>query len=768
MHVLTMPSWYPRQADDLSGSFFAEQVRILREAGERVAVLPVSVAYGRPSLLSAHPDVYAHVVGVDVPRLPRLTLALLWAQASRVLARYVRENGKPDLIHAHTLWPAGFIAARAARKLGVPLVITEHRPAMLERCASPALAALSREVLGQAAAVSAVSEGFAARLAETFGLARESVKTLPNPLAEAFGAPLPDSLPEHAGYRFCHVSHLTEVKRVPEMIAAFLTSGLADTCEFVIAGGSPEKLARLRAAYPVRERTLAEVTEKVLPGVTLVGPLPRTEVRRLYLASDAFVLNSSSESFGIVLAEALSCGLDVIASDTWGARQVLSDGVGTLVAQDEPDALAQSLRDVRKAGPPSRELRRERSEYARERFSQASYVANARALWRQALSAAERTPRCLVVTTWYPSENNPRVGSFVREDVRTLGTFAKLIVVHCDPAGSVSGWDRVDGVPVLRLPLRWRSPLSIISCLRQIARQARRADVVHTMAFPAALLLRASRPWQRRRVPWLHTEHWSLIDRLAEQKKRQLPGSLVPVLAGALIVAVLRGAYVSVTVSERLRTALRTLGLKSRSEVIGNYVSRPASFPEARRPGALRVIGVGGLVPGKNPLLVADVLGELAGSQPVELTWLGEGPLAEELRARCTELGVPLRLRGAVAKDEVSRELLRADIFFVPTRGETFFLSAAEALAHGIPVLTSDRGAQGEFLPEAAARMLPLDAPVSAWADALCGLYARSRKMSRREITETVRGFSREALASRYRQLYREALHGPAQKEGKQ
>ncbi|MGQ4509578.1 glycosyltransferase [Dermabacteraceae bacterium P13147] len=768
MHVLTMPSWYPRQADDLSGSFFAEQVRILREAGERVAVIPVSVAYGRPALLSAHPDVYAHVVGTDVPRLPRLTLALLWAQASQVLTRYVRENGKPDLIHAHTLWPAGFIAARAARKLGVPLVITEHRPAMLERCDSPALAALSREVLGQAAAVSAVSDGFAARLAETFGLACESVKTLPNPLAEAFGAPLPDSLPQHAGYRFCHVSHLTEVKRVPEMIAAFLASGLAETCEFVIAGGSPEKLARLRAAYPVRERTLAEVTEKLLPGVTLVGPLPRAEVRRLYLASDAFVLNSSSESFGIVLAEALSCGLDVIASDTWGARQVLSDGVGTLVAQDEPDALAQSLRAARKSGPPSRELRRERSEYARERFSPASYVANARALWHQALSTAEQTPRCLVITTWYPSENNPRVGSFVREDVRTLGTFAKLIVVHCDPTGSVSGWDRVDGVPVLRLPLRWRSPLSIISCLRQIARQARRADVVHTMAFPAALLLRTSRPWQRRRVPWLHTEHWSLIDRLAEQKKRPLPGSLVYVLAGALIVAVLRGAYVSVAVSERLRTALRTLGLKSRSEVIGNYVSRPASFPETRRPGALRVIGVGGLVPGKNPLLVADVLGALAGSQPVELTWLGEGPLAEELRARCAELGVPLRLRGAVAKDEVSRELLRADLFFVPTRGETFFLSAAEALAHGIPVLTSDSGAQREFLSDTAARMLSLDAPVSAWADALCGLYARSRKMSRREIAETVRGFSREALASRYRQLYREALHGPTQKEGKQ
>ncbi|MGQ4496953.1 glycosyltransferase family 4 protein, partial [Dermabacteraceae bacterium P13101] len=160
--------------------------------------------------------------------------------------------------------------------------------------------------------------------------------------------------------------------------------------------------------------------------------------------------------------------------------------------------------------------------------------------------------------------------------------------------------------------------------------------------------------------------------------------------------------------------------------------------------------------------------GALAGSQPVELTWLGEGPLAEELRARCAELGVPLRLRGAVAKDEVSRELLRADLFFVPTRGETFFLSAAEALAHGIPVLTSDSGAQREFLPDTAAHMLPLDAPVSAWADALCGLYARSRKMTRREIAETVRGFSREALASRYRQLYREALHGPTQKEGKQ
>ena len=61
-------------------------------------------------------------------------------------------------------------------------------------------------------------------------------------------------------------------------------------------------------------------------------------------ASDALVLASVREQFGLVLVEAMACGLPCIAVDAFGPAEILEDGsTGWLVAPDDRTALADAL-----------------------------------------------------------------------------------------------------------------------------------------------------------------------------------------------------------------------------------------------------------------------------------------------------------------------------------------------------------------------------------------------------------------------------------------
>jgi glycogen(starch) synthase len=66
-----------------------------------------------------------------------------------------------------------------------------------------------------------------------------------------------------------------------------------------------------------------------------------------YSAADCFVLASSEESFGIVLLEALMYGLPVVASQTWGAREILREGLnGFMFPVGDDVSLAENIRRV--------------------------------------------------------------------------------------------------------------------------------------------------------------------------------------------------------------------------------------------------------------------------------------------------------------------------------------------------------------------------------------------------------------------------------------
>jgi glycosyltransferase involved in cell wall biosynthesis len=91
--------------------------------------------------------------------------------------------------------------------------------------------------------------------------------------------------------------------------------------------------------------------------VRFLGFLNQSKIPGAYAASDVLVLPSEYETFGMVVSEAMACGLPAIVSDHVGARFDLIDGHGTGIVYPagNVDSLAGVLHEIL---PDSERLRR--------------------------------------------------------------------------------------------------------------------------------------------------------------------------------------------------------------------------------------------------------------------------------------------------------------------------------------------------------------------------------------------------------------------------
>lgn len=136
------------------------------------------------------------------------------------------------------------------------------------------------------------------------------------------------------------------------------STGRGRQLRFIYAGqgsirkGTPLLLeAWKKAALPDAELLLvgswllAESKLKELPrGVKFHGPVGSERLREMYRESDVFIFPSFFEGFGLVILEAMACGLPVIASDCSAGPDVLDDSCGSIVRAGDVQQIVENLR----------------------------------------------------------------------------------------------------------------------------------------------------------------------------------------------------------------------------------------------------------------------------------------------------------------------------------------------------------------------------------------------------------------------------------------
>nr|WP_269745588.1 glycosyltransferase family 4 protein [Leucobacter komagatae] len=173
----------------------------------------------------------------------------------------------------------------------------------------------------------------------------------------------------------------------------------------------------------------------------------------------------------------------------------------------------------------------------------------------------------------------------------------------------------------------------------------------------------------------------------------------------------------------------------------------------------LKLVGVGGLVPHKGPLAALDAMIELnARGIDASLTWAGVGPLDQALLERSVAAGVRERLclLGHVDPEALGDVLLAHHMFVLPTDGETFGVAIAEALGHGLPVVTSGVGGHLDFLPPEASRVAASES--AALADAIVALRNDPTRWGNAEIRDYAETqFSEDVRGRHYQGVYASA-----------
>lgn len=78
-------------------------------------------------------------------------------------------------------------------------------------------------------------------------------------------------------------------------------------------------------------------------GVRATGAVNRRRVIEELQRASVFVLASAEDGFGLVIAQAMACGLPVIATEATGVRELITDGVEGFVVPAPPDATSLAL-----------------------------------------------------------------------------------------------------------------------------------------------------------------------------------------------------------------------------------------------------------------------------------------------------------------------------------------------------------------------------------------------------------------------------------------
>ncbi len=340
MFILEVSYGCPSEKYPMNGNFQMDQAKALRDLGHKIVFCAIDMRsirrtrkWGFQYFLKDEIPVYESNIPFG-PLVPNLKSKFERLSFNFLLGKIIKKHGKPDIVHVH-FGDTAKCVVDACKKYDVPYVVTEHGSSVAKIEKGTSAHEKYKKVYENAAKIISVSSFLRKNILEKFSTDAVVVHNIVD--TDIFK--LSKSKKEaKETFKLVAAGNLIDRKGFDVLLSAY--------AEF--AKNNPQSTLCIMGDGPEKE-SLKNLAQKlgVEAQVNFLGKYTREEFSHELQSSDAFVLASRHETFGVVYVEALANGVPVIATSCNGPEDFVNDDCGIIVPVDGIAQLSKAMQKVK-------------------------------------------------------------------------------------------------------------------------------------------------------------------------------------------------------------------------------------------------------------------------------------------------------------------------------------------------------------------------------------------------------------------------------------